>query len=1046
VRNSYKNQGWNGRDRFIVSVADDGHLVVNIGTTKFTSYDVLPKDEWTYVALNFKEADMTMSALAQSGTSNLSLFNNTVVDTMAIASISYTDDNYIYLGNMKGAMHDLTMYNICRDLNDAAATKYQTKNGYVYGMTNHWAMDEGHGTVAADTRHTHDFIVNQQWLINNVNYALGLEHVQDDSNVEANIASVNTFAEDSYAIELWHMGKASGSGTESVFETGSNEVNRLKLYYDEDKNMVLNYGSKKQTVATTDVAPYGDWHHLALNVVRGQSAVFYVDGKRTAVIAESDMPALAGSRIKLGEHSKGNIDELRIWRATLSEKRLLQNMYNTLDTADIYSRGLVAYYPFEKDSVVYGVQTKVFTLRDMAPGNSGNDILAKTASQQTKPTASVAPPLKNAIAESRLTATPTASDRKVVIKLRNSSGVTASELEGCQLNITLDKVHDMHGNQSEPIRWTAYVRKNTLVWMKDSVTIIKPFGEDYFFDVDIKNLGGNTEYYSLNNMRSWLGVVDAIDGMPVETEGTVAPESQKTLRFRVKPLVAVGNYDITVGLQGNQEIMEPLRIVMKVRGEAPDWTVDPSKYENSMSIVGQVYVNGVLMSNSESRLAAFIDNECRGVAEIRPMRGAAYVALSIYGSAQQDKNGTLVNLDNGQPISFRIWDATKGQVYANVNVTLEGKPVNITFDNSKTYGNFNAPVIFAKSNLIEQDLKLKSGWNWVSLGIEPKETKTHIVFKDLTPWNVHIKDRSTGTYFCNGTYWDGTLTDIHANTMYKLEIKDSPKSRNMEMPSLLPVTGESAKAAETKVTLKKGWNWIAYVPTVSMTLDRSLAGANPQEGDQVKSQQGFAFYGPYGWEGNLDAMESGKGYLYYSVDETTKEFVYPAAPVATNRVQAAEATGAPTLTLFTPVNPENYPDNMSMVVKLVDGEESVTDAELAAFIDGECRGAATATNGLYYLLIAGEGYGKSMELRVAINGDITTLPTDVTFSSDAIIGTPWEPYVIDLNTNGISVISDSSIDNDTDWYTLQGFKIGRKPTQPGVYIHKGQKVTIKHVR
>ena len=309
----------NGSDRFVLGVDDDGHLVVNIGTATFTSYDVLPKDEWTYVAVNFKESDMTMSALAQSNTSNLTLFKKAPVDSMAIASISYSDDNYIYLGNLKGAIHDLTVYNICRDLVDAAATKYQTKNGYVYGMTNHWAMDEGHGTVAADTRHTHDFIVNQQWLINNVNYALGLEHVQDGTPVEANIASVNTFTEDSYAIELWHMGKASDLVTESVFETGSKDANRLKLYYDEDKNMVLAYGKKSQTVATTDVAPYGDWHHLALNVVRGQSAVFFVDGKRTAVIAESDMPALTGSRMKLGENSKGNIDELRIWRATLSE-------------------------------------------------------------------------------------------------------------------------------------------------------------------------------------------------------------------------------------------------------------------------------------------------------------------------------------------------------------------------------------------------------------------------------------------------------------------------------------------------------------------------------------------------------------------------------------------------------------------------------------------------------------------------------------------------------------------------------------------------------
>ena len=61
------------------------------------------------------------------------------------------------------------------------------------------------------------------------------------------------------------------------------------------------------------------------------------------------------------------------------------------------------------------------------------------------------------------------------------------------------------------------------------------------------------------------------------------------------------------------------------------------------------------------------------------------------------------------------------------------------------------------------------------------------------------------------------------------------------------------------------------------------------------------------------------------------------------------------------------------------------------------------------------------------------------------IGTPWNPYVIDLSEmrTGISTIADDDDENDSDWWTLRGFKIGRKPTQPGVYIHRGNKVVIK---
>ena len=67
------------------------------------------------------------------------------------------------------------------------------------------------------------------------------------------------------------------------------------------------------------------------------------------------------------------------------------------------------------------------------------------------------------------------------------------------------------------------------------------------------------------------------------------------------------------------------------------------------------------------------------------------------------------------------------------------------------------------------------------------------------------------------------------------------------------------------------------------------------------------------------------------------------------------------------------------------------------------------------------------------------------YTADQNIGTPWQPYVIDLSEvlTGISTIAADDADDDDDWWTLQGFKLGRKPTQPGVYIHHGKKVVIK---
>ena len=1012
-----------------MTIDDKGYVKVSIGGSSYSSKYVLPKDTWTYIAVSYNASDMTFSALGEYGTESRLLFDRQPVTFSAVESINYSDDNHLYLGNgITAAIHDVALYNIYRDVYEAGATKYVSKDQYVYGLTNYWPMNEGHGTVAADLRHTNDFVVYNRWELSNVNYSFD---TSSSGGLTADIARINTSAGDSYAIEMW-VNTFSGAGT--LFEAGSNASNKLCLRYDADMNLMLDYGDKSQVVASHDDFPNHDsWHHVALNVVRGQAASFYYNGQRTAVIAELDMPALEGSKMKVGTNHNGRVDELRIWHATLTEDRLLANMYNCIDTTDIYSRGLVAYYPFEKRETVNGVLTYVGTLEDMA---LANPVPGQTVTADQSALVSFGPPLKKAPEESRLIAKPLASERKMVIRLEEGSGIKARDIEGTTLNITVDKIFDMHGNQSLPIRWTSYVQLNTLKWTQDSVNVIKQYGDDYTFDVTIENRGGSTEYYTLYNMPQWLTLVDS------ERTDDVAPLSTKTLRFRVNPLVAVGNYDVVIGLQGNKEILEQLRIVMKVRGEMPNWSVDPNAFENTMSVVGQIYVNGILMGNSESRLAAFVGNECRGVVTPKLMRDAAYVAMSVYGTAQQMVNGVATDLDKGQPVTFRIWDAATGMTYTNVSITLPDGTVTdaLTFDPSQSYGTFDKPLIFTKSNLVEQPLNIRAGWNWMSLGVEPDKTQTLEVFKDVVTWNAQLKDQGTGVAYSRGNYWAGNLKEVHANTMYKLQLTRLGTSDDLPQP--LIINGEQVKLAETPVTLSKNWNWIAYTPMVTMPIGEALAGANPKLGDQIKAQTGFAYYGPYGWEGNLEALESGKGYLYFSTDTVEKQFVYPT--ITTSKVyKPKKAPLASQISAFSPVDVTAYPDNMAIVVMLTNGDELVTDAEVAAFVDNECRGAAFATDDLYYLLVAGEGSGQPMEIKANIDGSVSTVYTTLTYVSDGSIGTPWEPLVIDINElTGVKDVQ-SSMD-DGVWYTLQGIKLGTtKPTLPGVYIYNRQKVVIR---
>ena len=116
--------------------------------------------------------------------------------------------------------------------------------------------------------------------------------------------------------------------------------------------------------------------------------------------------------------------------------------------------------------------------------------------------------------------------------------------------------------------------------------------------------------------------------------------------------------------------------------------------------------------------------------------------------------------------------------------------------------------------------------------------------------------------------------------------------------------------------------------------------------------------------------------------------------------------------VFTPVDENLYPNNMTMVIRLMDGDAVVDTAEVAAFIGGECRGAVrAASNGLYYLVINGEGVGETITLRTCLDGDIITIDNILQFVSDGNIGTSWDPYVIDLqNRNVVFIKGDANGD------------------------------------
>lgn len=141
-----------------------------------------------------------------------------------------------------------------------------------------------------------------------------------------------------------------------------------------------------------------------------------------------------------------------------------------------------------------------------------------------------------------------------------------------------------------------------------------------------------------------------------------------------------------------------------------------------------------------------------------------------------------------------------------------------------------------------------------------------------------------------------------------------------------------------------------------------------------------------------------------------------------------------------------YPDNMNIIAVVKKNGAEVDNAEVAGFINGECRGAVSYNKGYYFLTVLGsseDDANSKLAIKVWVDGEEYVVDNSLPFISDAFYGSLEEPYVLDIDATAISVIESSADEDDDDWYTLQGLKIGRRPTQQGIYIHKGKTVTIK---
>ncbi len=1017
----------NGTTKFTIGTNAEGKLVVDIAGNTYTSADAIPTNKWAFLAMSYKagETGGKFSASVATDDTTTDLFFDKDV-------VSYEGSGPLAVGkNLKGAIHELLLWDEAHNITTALQNRSKSKNPSTRHLIGYWKMNEGEGTTIRDyARNRHMTMSDETWYLNNENKAINLDGTKYMSVAAGDLPVQEA---DDYAIEFWMRGDAQ-SGEAQLLQMGE-----VSLWTNADGQLQLTgkgaYNEAEGTVLATNSASLTDnaWHHIALNVLRQGAAAVYVDGARVLTTTAAKVGGINTDNLFMGvrrnsissgaDYSydrafKGQIDELRIWNASMNATQLANNRKVRLTGKEA---GLMLYFPFEKKRLDSGNQVITEGLpTDLTGKNKEAKITTLSSQASSISYVDEAPALRTKPTETNVSFNYTASDTKIVIELDEDPAI----IDGCTLNFVVKNVRDANGNFSEPTLWSAFVNQNELEWAEGALDCIVDVTSSADIAATVVNKSGKQQMWSLSGMPAWL-TANIV-------EGSTNPLQETTVIFTVAEATPIGDYEETIYLTGNNGIETPLTINVKVVGDEPLWAVDANDYEESMNVIATLEISGVLSEDTDDMVAAFVDDECRGVAKpvYEPRYDTYYVTMDIYG-----------NLDEaGKNIQFKAYDSSTGVIYPVVNITTPDGGKSISFEANSFIGRYATPVLLTSTDDIEQLINLNKGWNWMSFAVKPSPFSPENVFAKANGAVTFIKDKKNSSSYDPTDGWFGRLTEMNNTEMYAVKTDEALS---------LGVNGVRINPADEPITVGEGWNWVAFNSLSVMSLGDALADLQPVDGDMIKGQKGVAYFDEFEWIGSLRQLTPGQGYKIKSAASSERKFSYPSITASSGpRTAPMRINDAPTVdTRFKAIDYSLYPTNMVLIAKVVDGSLPAANVELGVFAGTECREAVfTDNNGMVYITVPGDDNEVTLDFYVARDGQLYRAGETVTYQPDAVYGAPRNPLLINIG-NATAVDGTMAGQDAETIYDLSGRKLNSEWSKTqlhrGVYIVNGKKQVKK---
>lgn len=1017
-------------------IDDEGHVMVcSIDT--IVSDVALLKDKWIHLAATVDCSDMTKQVVTASyvyGDQKIYLFRDMPMQK------SYGEIAPVVIGKgFRGNMYDMTVWDYAME-DDKSHICNMPKTQYTAYLGAYWPMIEGTGSVAKEIVSKINLVMpdNVTWSSASENYSMRMEKDQK-AYVDMNNLAINP-GED-YLLQIWfRKDKTASEGDHSLLAWSSGNT-VVGISGSDGKMSISNKSEGKKVVFTDYDMRDGKWHHLSVMAHQENNsyANIYIDAKEVGAIPVRDIDNLQGNLEVCGNFD-GYIDELRVRKWCYTDNMVKNSMLCRYDSINARQMGLLAYFPFERiDYDEYNQPVTAFCVNDMGIKNCGTMRVVKTdpvdgSEVQPVGTTEIAPLLVEVPRLQRLNYDLSCDERTVNIRIRKDENPAL--YQGCTLYATVYDVEDIAGNKAGEMAWSFTVDMKYIDWDCDSYDVELSADQiksaEAVVSFPIKNMTGFEQEWSIEGAPSWM-VINR--GM---LTGRLGADETVSLPVSFTESMPIGTNHGALYLVDSRGISHMLPYQFTRFINKPEWSVDPHMYRNSMNMIGQVVIDGVIQSNTRGILAAFdSDDNCIGICnpEYNSRYGTYFCFLTVYGNQNH----------SGQSVHFRYFDVNTGKTHPSL---LKGSVV--TFRNNDVIGTVDTPFKWINDGKEETILMLNDGWNWVSVNVKADDTKVESVISDDKA--DCFREIVNDDYMLrreNGR-WIGDITNIVTGTTYKI---------NTSKECSISIVGKPAADYRERIAIQPGWNWLGANVSGMMPLDDAMADMSPEEGDVIKNQTQMATFANGGWVGNLKSINAGTGYFYRSQYERTKYFSYPSASVYSSVASApkdaakaasySDEAAAALKAVSADATPDYslYSGTMTVIAAVEKNGIRMSGCKVIAYdADGNIRAMKSSHDEddlhLVYLVIHGEE-SIPVRLNVAVTEgqDVTMYETTQTidFVDGDALGSAGSPFIINIDdATAIGVVAAENngagayktlrnghiiINRNGQKYTVDGFRL-----------------------